>query len=320
MRRLLVLVIGTFLSISFCARAQVAVQLSMDRDTLMLFESVHVTANIRNYSGRTIELGGAQGDTPWLSFLITDQAGSTIRPVAKLPALAAVTLSAGQTTNRTMDLLPYYDLRQRGTYSVRAVVNSGTIRTLSLPVKFTVINGREIWKQTVGLPSASGETNEEYRTYSLLKLRQEHSDLLYVGVEDEAHGRVYGMIPLGDALALGEPSAKADTAGHLHVLYRSGPRSFGYAEINPEAKTIKRMVYSDILSAPQLVTDKDGLVGVQGGEQTYPRVQRLMTDAELNPPPPPAPPPPKKKWWWPFGPSKPKPAVTNAPPTTNVQP
>ena len=320
MRRLLLFAIGTVLTIPFCASAQISVQLSMDRDTLMVFESIHVTANIRNFSGRAIELSDGKESSPWLSFLIADQGGATIGPVGKLPGLEAVTLPAGRTISRTLDLLPYYDLRQRGTYSVRAVVNSGSIRTLSAPIRFTIMNGREIWKQMAGLPGAPGETNEEYRTYSLLMLRQGHSDLLYVGVEDEARGRIFGMIPLGDAIALGEPSAKIDAAAHLHVIYRSGPRSFSYAEIDPEAKTVKRVVYSDILSVPKLVSDDKGLVSVLGGEQTFPRVQRVMTDAELNPPPPPPPPPPKKKWWWPFGPGKPKPAVTNAPPTTNVQP
>jgi hypothetical protein len=320
MRRLFLFAIGTVLTVPFCAHAQISVQLSMDRDTLMVFESVYVTANIRNYSGRTIELGGGKSDSPWLSFLITDQAGAAIGPVAKLPVLEAVTLPPGHTISRTLDLLPYYDLRQRGTYSVRAIVNSGAIQAFSTPVKFAVMNGREIWKQMVGLPVAPGETNEEYRTYSLLMLRLEHGDLLYVGVEDEARGRIYGMIPLGDAIALGEPDAKTDAAAHLHVLYRSGPRSFSYAEIDPEAKTLQRKVYSDILSVPKLVSDDKRLVSVVGGEQTYPKVQHVMTDAELNPPPPPAPPPPKRKWWWPFGPRQPKPAATNAPPTTNVQP
>ncbi|HUJ09153.1 MAG TPA: hypothetical protein VL171_03940 [Verrucomicrobiae bacterium] len=310
MRRLLLFVIGTVLAVPLCVQAQIAVQLSMDRDTWMVYESIPVTVKIRNFSGRPIRISG-QADAPWLSFLITDVADVTIGTVAKLPGWDAVTLAPGQTVSRIMDLLPYYDLRQRGTFSVRAIVKTDAIESLSAPVEFTVLNGREIWKQITGLPVASGQTNEEYRTYSLLKLRLAHNDVLYVGVEDEARGRVYGMIPLGDALALGEPSAKIDIAGHLHILYRSGPRSYSYAEIDPQAQTVKRMVYSDMLSVPQLVANETGSVTVRGGEQTYPKVQRMMTDSELNPPPPPAP-PPKRKWWWPFGPSKSKPATTDS--------
>jgi hypothetical protein len=209
----------------------------------------------------------------------------------------------------TVNLLPHYDLRQRGTFTVRAVVDGGGRHVLSPPIKFTIIKGREVWKQTVGLPVAAGETNEDYRTYALLSRRAEHNEVLYASVQDDPRKLVYGMFPLGETISVGEPSAMIDNAGHLHVLFRSGPRSRSYAEVDPNAKVVKRAVYSDVFSVPQLVADANGTVVVRGGEQTYPRVERVMTDQELRPPPPPPEKPPKKKWWWPFGPSK---VATNA--------
>ena len=297
------------------ARAQLSVQLEMERDALLLYEAIPVVATIHNFSGRTIELRSRE-DTPWLSFLVSDEAGETIPEVGRQPALEALEIPPGRTVSRTFNLLPNYDLRERGVYIVRAVVDSAGTYALSAPVRFSVFNGREQWKQTVGLPVSPRATNEEYRTYSLVKLRVGHDDLLYVGVQDEAHDLVYGMVPLGQCLPLGEPSARVDTAGHVHVLYRSGPRSYGYAEIDSEAKTLKRNVYSDLFSMPHLVAGEDGSIAVQGGEQTYPRVERVMTDAELNPPPPLPKKPRKKKWWWPFGPAKSgaaAPTATNAP-------
>ena len=291
------------------AHAQISVQLTMERDALMLFEAIPVMANVHNFSGRTIELTDDK-QTSWLSFLISDEASATISPVGKHLAFDPVKIAPGQTVSVTVDLLPHYDLRQRGTFSVRAVVDGGGTHALSLPMKFTVIKGREIWKQTVGLPIAAGETNEDYRTYALLSRRTEHSEVLYASVQDDPHELVYGMIPLGETISMGGPFAMIDNAGYLHVLFRSGPRSHGYAEVDANAKVVKRAVYSDMLSVPQLVAGADGVVAVRGGEQTYPRVERVMTDQELRPPPPPPPEkPPKKKWWWPFGPNK---AATNA--------
>jgi hypothetical protein len=306
------------LAVPLSVRGQLTVQLFMERDTLLLYESIPVVATVHNFSGRTVELDSGE-NAPWLSFLVTDEAAARIPEVQKLPLMEAVQIPPGRTVSRTFNLLPYYDLRQRGTYIVRAVVNSGGRRALSPPVKFTILRGRELWKQTVGLPVAAGETNEEYRTYSLVRLRLGHSDLLYVGVQNEARNLVYGMIALGECLALGEPSAKVDSTGHLHVLYRSGPRSHGYAEIDPQAKTLQRVVYSDLLSVPQLMTGDDGSVAVRGGEQVYPRVEHVMTEAEVNPPPPPPEKPRKKKWWWPFGPAKSgltSATATNAPATS----
>src|SRR5208282_1722629 len=88
------------------------------------------------------------------------------------------------------------------------------------------------------------------------------------------------------------------------------PRSINYACIDSDAKVVKNVVYSDVLSSPQLITEEDGSVAVHGGEQVYPRIERVMTDAELKPPQPAAK-PRKKKWWWPFGSANSQAAATN---------
>jgi hypothetical protein len=303
MPRSMVFALLAALAVPWGAQAQISVQITMERDALLLFESIPVVANVHNFSGRTIELAD-DNQTSWINFLVSDEAGSTISPVGKRLTFDPAKIAPGQTVNITANLLPYYDLRQHGTFVVRAVVDGGGVHALSQPIKFTIIGGREVWKQTVGLPVAAGETNEDYRTYALLSRRAEHGETLYASVQDDPHELVYGMIPLGETVSTGDPTEMIDNAGHLHVLFRSAPRSHSYAEIDPNAKIVKRAIYSDMLSMPQLVAEADGGVVVQGGEQTYPRFERVMTDQELKPPPPPPPPkPPKKKWWWPFGPS-----------------
>lgn len=308
MRRSLVPVLCAVLAVPLSSRAQLSVQLKMERDTLVLFESIPVVVNVHNFSGHTIELTN-QGRSPWLNFVITDTAGASLSPVGDPLTPEPATIPPGHTVGITVNLLPRYDLRQRGTFTVRALVDVERTRALSPPIRFTIINGREIWRQTVGLPIAPGETNEEYRTYSLLLRRADYNEVLYASVQDEPHGLVYGVFPLGEFIALGEPSARVDVSGQLHVLYRSGPRAISYDEIAPDAKVVKRAVYSDVLSVPQLVVENDGTVIVRGGEQVYPRVERVMTDDKLKPPPPPK--PPKKKSWWPFGPKKSPPEATN---------
>ena len=317
MRRSLGLVLLAALSATWTAHAQISVQLTMERDTVLLFEAIPVVANVHNFSGHTIELANDNGSS-WLSFLVSDEAGTTISPVRTQLMFDPIKIPPGRTVAVTANLLPHYDLRQRGMFTVRGLVDSGGARALSPPVRFVIINGREIWKQTIGLSVAAGRTNEEYRTYALLSRRSEHSDILYVSVQDEPHELVYGVIPLGESIAIGEPAALNDSAGHLHVLYRSGPRSHSYADVSPDGKVVKNAVYSDILSVPRLLIETDGTVVVRGGEQTYPHVERVMTDQELKPPPPPEK-PPKKKWWWPFGPARPQ-AVTNSATATNTPP
>ncbi len=311
MRRSMVFALLMGLAVPLRAQAQISVQLTMERDALMLFESIPVVANVHNFSGHTIQLAD-DGQMPWLNFLVSDEAGATISPVGNKLAIEPVKIAPGTTVKITFDLLTHYDLRQRGTFIARAVVNGDGAHALSSPVKFNITGGRELWKQTVGLHVAAGQTNEDYRTYALLSRRAEHSEVLYASVQDDPHQLVYGTIPLGDTISVGNPSAMIDNDGHLHVLFRSGPRSHSYAEVDPNAKVVKRAVYSDVLSTPQLVAEADGTVAVHGGEQTYPRFERVMTDQELKPPPPPPEKPKKKKkWWWPFGPGNTQ-STTNA--------
>jgi hypothetical protein len=329
MRRLIVFVfLAALLAVPSAVRAQISVQVKMERDTLMLFESIPAVVTIQNFSGRTIELAN-QGDTHWLSFLITDEAGASLAPVGDVFTTEAIKVEPGRSQSISVNLLTHFDLRQHGVFTTRAMVEADGAHAVSPPVKFTIINGREIWRQTVGLPLAEGETNQQYRTYTLLLRRSSYDEVLYAGVQDEPHGLIYGMISLGGFINLGNPTAKVDGVGHLHVLYRTGPRSISYDEIDPDAKIVKRLIYSDVMSAPQLMAQEDGVVTVQGGEQVYPRLERVMTDADLRPPPPVIAKPKKHKhWWWPFGPKTTQPATTNSvttatttnAPTMNITP
>jgi hypothetical protein len=284
------------LALPFAAQAQLAVQLATERDTFLRYEAVPVQVSIRNYSGRTIQLED-QGDKPWLNFVVADENGRQVAATDAARNSETALIPPRQTVTRKIDLLPLFELRERGTYRVQATIASDGYSATSAPLKITVVNGREIWTQTVGLPR---QDRDEYRTYSLVTRREQQYDILYVGVQDEARQLVYGMVPLGVYVALGEPSAVVDKAGSLHLLFRSGSRTFGYARVDPYAEVSDRAVYSEMLSQPRLVTDAAGRVSVQGGEKTWPRVEHVMSDKELQPPAPP-PAPPKKRSWWPFG-------------------
>lgn len=291
---LLAVIIGWWAGV---ANGQLAVQAKTDKDTFLLYEPIPVTVGLRNLTGRTIQLTGS-ADTPWLNFVIADEGGSLLGAAGELKTEESVLIPPGQTVSRKVDILPLYDLRRRGNFTVQARVEQGGIQAISMPVKIVIVNGRELWTQTVALPVAD-QKEDEYRTYSLIARRGDKEDLLHICVKDEPHQLVYGVIGLGGYIPLAEPEARVDRNGHLHVLYPGGPRAYGYVHVDPQARIIERAVYADRSSKPRLVIN-DGAVSVRGGEQTEPRAERVMTQEELNPPPPP-PAPPKKKSWWPFG-------------------
>lgn len=274
--------------------AQFDIQVRLDRDTFLLYESVPVTVAIRNYSASPLTVPA--GDESWLQFLITDEAGGLVRQVKSLSIAEPLVIGPGQTVRRVFDLLPLYELRQRGNYRLQGRVSFSGVVRLSPPIKFTILQGREIWRQIAGQP-ARPDQSESYRLYTLQVRRGEKNDLLYAGVHDQEKQLVYGMVPLGPLLAFEAPQARTDKEGRLHVLYRTRPRTFAYVCVDGQAQILDQALYSDLLSPPQLMVGTNQIVEVIGGEQIYPRPPATPQAEE----PPPAPPPKRKKWWWPFG-------------------
>ena len=293
MRRMILLWLGVS-ALVVNAPAQVAVQVRVPHSSLLVYEAVPVTVSLQNFSGRPVQLEDA-GETRWLKFLVTDEANGIVPTTGILRASEPVTIAPGKAVSLTIDLLPLFALRSRGTYRVQASVTAPLGSSVSMPVQFSLIHGREIWTQTVGLPTGQ----DDYRTYALLTRHEGNDELLFVSVREEPSRTMYSLVPLGVTLPTGSPQVKLDKQSHLHVLFQNGPRSYGYMQVDPQAQASGRAAYSDFVSRPELI-DNDGIIMVVGGEQTYPRSERLLTEEELNPPPPPEP-PPKKKWWWPFG-------------------
>jgi len=290
-----IIALGT---LAAAADAQLEVQVREQKDTYLVYEPIPLVVSIRNYSGRTIQLEDT-GEHSWLGFIVAGQAGDYIPGVGKLETQEPVLIPPDETVSRTVDILPLYDLREEGAYRVQATVDFNGAQSISPILNLNIVNGRELWSQTAGLPP-SGKGEDEYRTYSLVaRSTSVPPDLLHVCVRDEAHQLVYGLVSLGDFLTLVPPRAEIDKEGILHVLYQTGPRSYGYVEIDPYARVLDKAVYSDFVSRPHLVSQA-GVVSIQGGELIYPKSEYVMTNNE-DAPPPPQPKPKHKKWWWPFG-------------------
>jgi hypothetical protein len=280
--------------------APLSVQIRCEKDTFLVYEAIPVTVSVHNFSGRNVAMDENEPQTS-LEFVVATEAGQLVRAFGKPSLGHAVTIPPGQTVSQSIDVLPLFELRERGTYRIHAVLRNGAGTFQSPPITITILNGREIWSQVVGLPVRDGGA-EEYRTYSLLARRGPGGDMLYIGVRDDVHGTAYSLVALGVFIPTAEPQAKADGAGNLHVLFQNGPRSYAYVAVDPVARAVARAGYSDFMSRPTLVAEKDGKVMVKGGEQTYPKIEHVMTGEELNPPPPPPKPKAKKShWWWPFG-------------------
>jgi hypothetical protein len=287
------------LSVSGVLAEPLGLQVRFASDTFLVYEAIPATVSIHNYSARDIQLDESDQGSG-LSFFVTTDNQRMVRVLGRPTLGSTVVIPAGRSVAQTIDLLPLYELRERGTYTIQAVLRTPVGTVESPPVRVTIINGRELWKQVVGLPVREADV-QQYRTYALLGRRGPREDSLYVSVRDDAHSMVYSLVPLGAFLSTSDLQVRVDRGGNVHVLFQNGPRSFGYVEVDPIARVLARFAYSDFTSRPAL-TDKEGEISVTGGEQTYPKPERMMSEDELRPPPPPAKKKSTRHWWWPFGP------------------
>ncbi|MDW8344297.1 MAG: hypothetical protein RMM51_07380 [Verrucomicrobiae bacterium] len=268
--------------------------MKLPTDTFLLYEAIPVTVLLRNTTGRTIELV-EDPESPWLDFLIMDGRGRVIQPTGRPKQWGDVLIPPGDTVQRTFNITPLYELRQRGQYRLQAEVRTEAIHEISRPARLILLSGHELWRRSFGVPHPE-QDRVEYRTYRLLLKRTAEGSTLYAQTEDEQRNLVLSMLPLGPYIPFGQPQAQVDARGHFHVLHRNGPQTFAYHEITPDGEIVTQELYSELASVPRLETQAGGIVSVIG-DRIPSAMERVLTEEELNPPPPPPPPPepPRKR-------------------------
>jgi hypothetical protein len=268
------------------ADAQIALQLSMERDNYILYEEIPLVVIIHNLSPRPVTLTSDDPDTSWLQLQVFQREADMIKELRPMVLNDEIVVPPQQSISRQINLTNLFELRRPGLYKVQGSIKSGKVTAASRAFEFSLTKAQEVWRTTVGVP---GETQEEdsSRTYSLQLRRGADHDYLYACVRDDNAGLVYGMLPLGVYISLEPPSVMVDGRTDLHVILRNGPRQMGYAKIDVYGRILDRAIYTDLNSAPYLARQAGGAVVVHGGDKIFPPQERVMSDEELQPPPPP---------------------------------
>ncbi|NQU11016.1 hypothetical protein HQ590_09515 [bacterium] len=275
------------------AGAQLAVRLRLEQENLLLYEPIRATVVLRGTSARPVDLAGV-GEESWLSFLVTDGNSRTVAALGGDVPEAPLRVDPGRVVQRTLDLLPRYDIRARGSYRIQAVVRVAGRSIFSSPQPITVLHGTELWSDTAALLGAE-PGREDTRTYSLVNKRERNHEVLYAGIRDPEHDLIYGMVRLGPYVPMAAPQALVDPQGRVHILFRHAPSALAYICLDAQAQVVDRGVYSDLMSVPRLKIDDEGEVTVTGGLRLQ-SGQRAPGPADLLPPAE-KPALPKKPWW-----------------------
>jgi hypothetical protein len=271
------------------AVAQIQIQLKFPRLQYIAYEPVVANLVITNLAGRDVDLHDAAGQA-WFGFEVTGGEGASIAPISNV-STEPLSIGAGKSVTRKINLAPLFAVHDFGTYHVRAHVYFADLNKFfySQTKVFEVTEARPIWQKTVGIP-AEGDARGNTRTYSLMTNRFPDHTSLYVRVEDKDSGMVYATFSLGQVIAFDQPQTEFDRSNQLHILYCSAPKSWSYARVGLNGELVSRAAFSETKTRPRLVQSEDGMVKISGGMIDTPVTQAARETApKLSARPPNAP-------------------------------
>jgi hypothetical protein len=255
--------------------AQVSLELEIDQEQFLLNESLPVRVRITNRAGQPLNLGQ---EKYWITFSISSRDGSLVSPSGERPALGDLSLDPSLSAQRTVDLMPYFDLNKTGRYTVSASLNipQWNEEIASKPKPFEIARGTKIWEQEFGVPAADG-SSPEARRYALVQANYVKRLMLYVRVTDLNDRQVFKVFPAGPLVSFSRPETHIDGLSNLHVLFQTGARSFLYEVVSPSGELLRRQTYDYTNTRPVLRSGEDGVTSVAGGAQR-------LTANDLPPP------------------------------------
>ena len=267
-----------FLGLAGHAAAQIQIDLTLSRRTYLLYEPLVATVTLTNLAGRDVtfeDVGGKQ----WFNVEVTTMDEQVLQPYDRNYTLKPLTVPAGQTVKRRIDLNPLFPIREAGTHRLRANIYLADADRFfaSRYVAFDIAEGQLIWRQDVGVP---GNTLE-VRQVSLLTFQRPDRLELYARVRDAEGTSVFASTPLGRLVANGtNPQALFDRRNTLHVLHEAAPSAYLYTEISAEGEELRVSQQAYVkrgTNRPSLSRTANGDVEVRGGQPQAKELPNVAT-------------------------------------------
>ncbi|HSI87327.1 MAG TPA: hypothetical protein VK970_26295, partial [Candidatus Methylacidiphilales bacterium] len=254
--------------------APISVAMSFKRYDYMLFEPVIVEVEIRNTSAQDIILSSDNAEIPWISFIITDPRGKTVKRDRGAVFEAKLLKSQGQPLRFTIDITPYYQIRNPGEYRLRTVIGLPFgDPVITNPQRFQIREGKTLY-------STSRNYQSSNLTYSIMKFSPDLSNsYAYARVEDPNANRVYANTSLGEITDT-NPQILFDDSGNIHVLHIIGSGEYRYSRLDAMGGLQNQSKYISANGVPpKLMRMQDGGVLVAGGEQDKEKERKRLSSS-----------------------------------------
>ncbi len=267
------------LSVGESIEAQVKATLGMSKKEYIAHEPVVATVTLTNNAGRDL-LIHTDGRTTlnWLDFEIKNSRGTALSPLAPLN-FGAVTIPAGRSITKSVDLTGTFRVTEPGRFRCKAVIRlpGGAGQFVTNTAYFNVTQGRQVYSQRVGDP-ARGNVRE----YRLSIHHTSRKSSLYVHLIDIRTGRTMQAFRMGNILTSKTPKATVDRVNNLHVLFLAAPSIYAHGTVTPDGRHLGTKYYNPAPGRkPALATFKNGEVVISGGISYDPKAA-AQSRAELR--------------------------------------
>ena len=276
-----------FLCVATAAHAQITVSCSLKQRFHMLHEPIIATVNVTNLTGRDIKLS----DTPqyqWFGFRVTTDGDRMIPPRNVNYHLPPVTVKAGETIKRSVNLNELYELGESGTFRVQSSIYFDGLDKffVSRPTHIEVNEGHLIWRKVAGIPEGQPAAGQ-MRVFTLLSHEVGESNNLYCCAWKKP-GRWHGLLHIPDrppARQRPEPQAEFDSTRqslrllgipHRHARLRVDHRSRPPANLAGRTNIPRAQDPADACAAPPKARSRSSAAKREGSV-----AQRIRIPVEI---------------------------------------
>jgi len=279
---LLCLIAGIFFVLPSAVNAQIAIDLSMNRQNYLQFEKVFAKVVMRNDSGHAIAFGHDEKLQGELLFEIRDSQNIPATKITQAtPPIVGTILRAGETKEFIVPVTRYYNLNVPGKYKIMAYITHALFKEeyRSNDCFVNVSEGHLLWSRSVGIPEFmnpdaklkdnSGDKDNSKkigtRLFNIKTIYEGSKRVYYLVIEDDK--TVFSIKRIGVEIGEEQPQFDTDNFSRLHILLPLSPHIFSYFVFDIKGALEKREVYKKTNTIPSLVTDpKNGSIILAGGE------------------------------------------------------
>ncbi len=248
------------LVLTSAARAQLSTTLRLSKVQYLAGEPVIAVLTITNHAGRQLTFDN-DGRSQWLNFALKDNHGALVTLKGQ-NTFGRMSIQAGETMAREINLSDYYQLNDPGSFSVEAYVHLPGSKDEGSPsnrISFTQGIGFPYWSQKVGISGKS----EQIREFRILNFSGNQKVQIYAQIIECRTGQNVRTFLLGDVMMMRKPLATVDRTQRLHVMFLATPTMWVHCQIDTDGKVVSREIHQrGTQGDPQLITFADGTVRV----------------------------------------------------------